>query len=106
MSFRFREKRFRRDDRSRIAGGASSTGAEGGFGEGAGLYVRGASINSGSGSASSTSDVDDCSESSSGVRSRSGTIWNAGSVARIAGVMRFGSEGRCFDIDRRISRDC
>jgi hypothetical protein len=61
-------------------------------------------MNSGSGSANSANE--DSSESSSGVRSRSCTIWNAGRVARIAGVMRFGLEGRFFDIDCRISRDC
>jgi len=107
VSFRCREKRFRKDERSRIAGGASCTvavGGFGGFGEGAGLYVRGARMNSGSGSANSTSDVEDCSESSSGVLSRSSTIWNVGKVACIAGVMRFGSDGRCFDIDCRTSR--
>jgi hypothetical protein len=62
-------------------------------------------MNSGSGSGNSTSD-DDLAESNSGVRSRSWTSWNAGSVACIAGVMRFGSEGRFFNIDCRISRDC
>ena len=104
VSLRLSENRFRREERSRIAGGASWTSAEGGFGEGPGLYVRGARMNSGSGSANSTSDVEDCSESSSGVRSRSCTIWKAGRVACIAGVIKFGSEGRVFDIDRRISR--
>lgn len=48
---------------------------------------------------------DDLPDSGAGERSRSWTIAKAGRVARIAGVIIFGSEGRFLDMDLRISRD-
>ncbi len=98
VSLRFREKRCRREDRFRTSGGgaASRTGAEGGFGEGAGVYTCGFNIKSGSGSSTS----DDEEESGGWTNSK------AGSVSRVAGVMILGSEGRYFDIDNRICRLC
>jgi len=116
-SLRFSEKRFRSDDLlPPSAGGSCGTGVEGCLGEGAGLYVCGLRMRSGSGSTSSGSSsgsgLASCSGSGEGedsaglgVRSRSCTSWKAGRVARIAGVMRFGSEGRFFNMDCRICRD-
>lgn len=61
-------------------------------------------MNSGS-SSGSAEECCDCS-SGSGVRSRSCTSWNAGRVARIAGVIIVGSVGSVLSIDCRICRDC
>jgi len=59
---------------------------------------------SGSGSGSGSGEEERC-DFGVGVRSRSGTIWKAGSVARIAGVIMSGSSGRFLSIDFRISLD-
>lgn len=83
-------------------------GAVGGLGEGngdgTGVYVCGLSVNSGSSSSCSSSE-EYRPESGSGVRSRSWTNWKAGRVARMAGVIILGSEGRLFSIDCRINFD-
>lgn len=73
------------------------------------MYVLGARMNcsassstgSGEGFRGSGSVV-----SSSGIRSRSPTSWNAGRVASIAGVIMSGSVGSILDIDSRIALDC
>lgn len=46
-----------------------------------------------------------CSGEGAGVRSRSWTILKAGKAEAIAGVIMFGSDGRIFSIDLRISFD-
>jgi hypothetical protein len=97
---RFREKRLRREDFLLISGSGEEgcLGLEGGRGDGNGVYVCGFSINSVSGTSTSEDDVE-CWYSGSGVPSRSWTSWKAGRVARIAGVIKSGSDGRVLSID-------
>lgn len=113
ISFRFpKENRFRRDDLllSSGAGRSGTTRGCSGCGVGGpGVYVLGARIkgtgsDSSSGSGSGEGEGG-CRCSGSGLRSRSWTSWKAGRVARIAGVIIFGSWGRVLSIDFRISRD-
>lgn len=64
VSLRFKENRFRVGDFRRISAASCRTGS-GGFGEGAGLYVCGLRIKSGSGSASEDCCTDSDSEACS-----------------------------------------